>query len=125
MHWHIRPQSHDEQGINKLRPRSKIELNIWVSGNEPFAELAVIVFSYFFQLPPVKGLPVYSSGASVKDFIALDLWGKFQIVELTEVMHQRSGFDIISLLIKIREAEIDEQVENTLNSRFLKEKSFP
>ena len=40
-------------------------------------------------------------------------------------MHQRSGFDIISLLIKIREAEIDEQVENTLNSRFLKEKSFP
>ena len=76
------------------------------------------------QLPPVKGLPVYSSGASVKDFIALDLWEKFQMVELTEVMHQRGGFDIISLLIKIREVEIDEQVENTLNSRFLKEKSF-
>ena len=47
------------------------------------------------------------------------------MVELTEVMRQRGGFDIISLSIKTREVEIDEQVENTLNSRFLKEKSFP
>ena len=49
----------------------------------------VIIFS---QLPPVKGLSVYSGAASVKGFIALDLWRKFQMVELTEVIRQRGDF---------------------------------
>ena len=56
------------------------------SGSEPFAGLPVIVCSDFFQLPPVKGRPVYSSAVSIKGFIALHLWRKFQMVELTEVM---------------------------------------
>ena len=43
------------------------------SGNEPFAGLPVIVCGDFFQLSLVKGLPVYSSAASIKGFIALDL----------------------------------------------------
>ena len=76
----------------------------------------------FFKLPPVKGLPDYSSAASIKGFIALDLWRKFQIVELTEVMRQRGDFEFISLLNKIMEGEIDDHVENTLK---VKEKSFP
>ena len=95
---------------------------IWYSGNEPFAGLPAIVCTDFFQLPPVKGLPVYSSASSI---IALDLWRKFQMVELTEVMRQRGDFEFISLLIKIREGEIDDHVENTLKSRFLKKISFP
>ena len=95
------------------------------SGNEPFAGLPVIVCGGFFQLPPVKGLPVYSSAASIKGFIALDLWRKFQMVELTEVMRQRGDFEFISLLNKIREGEIDDHVENTLKSCFLKENIFP
>ena len=78
-----------------------------------------------FQLPSVKGIPVYSSAASITGFIALDLWRKFQMVELTEVMRQRGDFEFISLLIKIREGEIDDLVENTLKSRFLKKISFP
>ena len=56
------------------------------SGNEPFAVLLVIVCGDFFQLPPVKNLPVYSSAAFIKGFIVLDLWRKFQMVELTEAM---------------------------------------
>ena len=48
------------------------------AGNEPFTGLPVIVCGNFFQLPPVKGLPVYSSTASIKDFIALDLLRKFR-----------------------------------------------
>ena len=79
----------------------------------------------FFQLPSLKDLPVYSSAASIKGFIALDLWRKFQMVELTEVMRQRGDFEFISLLNEIREGEIDDHVVNTLKSRFLKEKSFP
>ena len=47
------------------------------------------------------------------------------MVELTEVMRQRGDFEFISLLIKIREGEIDPHVENTLKSYFLKKISFP
>ena len=47
------------------------------------------------------------------------------MVELTEVMCQRGDFEFISLLNKIREGEIDDDVETTLKSRFLTEKSFP
>ena len=79
----------------------------------------------FFQLPPVKGPPFYSSVASIKGFIALDLWRKFQRVKLTDVVRQRGDFELISLLNKIREGEIHDHVENTLRSRFLKKKYFP
>ena len=80
------------------------------SGNEPFVGLPVIVCSDFFQLPPVKCLLVYSIAASIKGFIALDLWSKFQMVELTEVMSQRFIKKFISLLNKIKEGEIDENM---------------
>ena len=73
------------------------------SGNEPFAGFPVIVCGDFFQLPAVKGLPVYSSAASIKGFIALHLWRKFQMAELTEVMHRKGHFEFKSLLNKIRE----------------------
>ena len=96
------------------------------SGNEPFAGLPVIVlFGDFFQLAPVKSLPGYSSAASITGFIALDLRRKFQMVELTAVMPQRGDFEFITILNKIREGEIDDHVENTLKSHFLKKKSFP
>ena len=47
------------------------------------------------------------------------------MVELTEVMRQRGDLDFISILNEIRDGEIDDYLENTLKSRFLKEKSFP
>ena len=48
--------------------------------------LMVIVCGDFFQLPPVKGLPVYRSAASIKGFFALELRRKFQMIETTEVL---------------------------------------
>ena len=95
------------------------------SRNEPFAGLLVIVCGDFLQLPQVKDLTVYSSAESIKGFIVLDLWKKFHMVELIEVMHQRGTFEFISLLNKIREGELDDHVKNALKSRLLKEKSFP
>ena len=47
------------------------------------------------------------------------------MVELTEVMRQSGDFEFISLLNKIKEGEIDNHVESTLKSQFLKKKSFP
>ena len=43
------------------------------SGKKPFAGFPVIVCGDFYQLPPVKGSPVYSSATSIKGFLALDL----------------------------------------------------
>ena len=43
------------------------------------------------------------------------------MVKLTEVMRQRGDFEFISLLNKIREREIDDHVENSLKSQFIKE----
>ena len=43
------------------------------------------------------------------------------MVKLTEVMRQRGDFEFISLLNKIREGEIDDHVENSLKSQFIKE----
>ena len=73
----------------------------------------------FYQLPPVKCPPVYSSATSIKCFLALDLRKKFQMVELTEVMGQRGDHDLIRVLNKIGEKNIDEVVEHTLKARFL------
>ena len=55
------------------------------SGKEPFAGLPVIVCGDFYQLPPVKGSPVYSSATSIKGFLVLDLWKKFKMVELLKL----------------------------------------
>ena len=71
------------------------------------------ILRYFFQvlatplqLPPVEGIPVYNSATSIKGFIALDLWRKFQLVELTEVVLQRAGFEFIILLIKLEKEKL-------------------
>ena len=67
------------------------------SGKEPFAGLPVKVCGDFYQLPPVKGSPVYSSVTSINGFLALDFWEKFQMVELTKAMRQRGDHDFIRL----------------------------
>ena len=94
----------------------------WYSGKEPFAGRPVIVCGDFYQLPPVNVSPVFSSTTSIKCFLALDLWKKFQTVERTEAMRQRGDHDFIRVLNKIREGNIDKDVELTLKARFLETK---
>ena len=40
------------------------------SGTEPLQDFRSLFVRIFFQLPAVKGLPIYSSAASIKGFIA-------------------------------------------------------
>ena len=47
------------------------------------------------------------------------------MIELTEVMRQRSDPDFTRLPNKLREEKIDEDVEHTLKARFLGAKSYP
>ena len=95
------------------------------SGEEPFAGLPVIVYGDFYQLPAVKGSPIYSSVTSIKDFLPLDMWKKFQMEELTEVMQQRGDYEFLRVLNKSREGIICEGVERTLKLRFLDKTSYP
>ena len=85
----------------------------------------MIVCGDFYQLPRVKGSSVYSSTTSIKCFLALDLWKKFQMVERTEAMRQRGDHDFIRVLNKIREGNINKDVELTLKARFLETKYYP
>ena len=91
----------------------------------PFAGMSVIVCGDFYQLSPVRGLPVYSSTTSIKCLLTLDLWHKFKMAELTEVMRYRDDYQIINILNKIREGQIDEDIELTLKSRFFNKLSYP
>ena len=90
----------------------------------PFAGMSVIVCGDFYHLPPVRGLPVYSSTTSIKGLLTLDLWHKLKMAELTEVMRQREDYQFINIFNKIREGQIDENVELILKSRFFN-KSYP
>ena len=84
----------------------------------PFAGMPVIVYGDFYQLPPVRGFPVYSSTRSIKRLLTLGLWRKFEMAELTKVMRQREDYQFINTLNKIREGQVDEHVELTLKSQF-------
>ena len=57
-----------------------------VSTDLPLAGLPVLVCGDLYQLPPVKGAPIYSSTDNIKVYLSLELWNNFKIIELTEVM---------------------------------------
>ena len=68
----------------------------------PFSGLPVLVCGDLYQLPPVKGDPVYSSTNNIKGYLSLELWNNFKVVELIEIMRQRGDLEFISFLKKIR-----------------------
>ena len=73
----------------------------------PFAGLPVIVCGDLYQLPPVRGLPIYiRSTTSIKSLLTLDLWQKLKMAELPEVIRQRENYQFINILNKIWEGEI-------------------
>ncbi|XP_029901985.1 uncharacterized protein LOC115355355 [Myripristis murdjan] len=51
----------------------------------PFGNVSVIAVGDFYQLPPVKGKPLYSSPVGV------DLWCNFSIVELKKIVRQKDS----------------------------------
>ena len=72
-----------------------------VSTDLPFAGLPVLVCGDLYQLPRVKGAPIYTSTDNIKRYLSLKLWNNFKVVELTEVMRQRGDLEFISFLNKI------------------------
>ena len=85
----------------------------------PFAGLPALILGDLYQLPPVKGAPIYSSTDNIKGYLSLQLWNNFKVVELTEVMRQRRDLEFISFLNKIRVGIVDYEREKILLSRFI------
>ena len=89
-----------------------------VSTDLPFAGLPVLVCGNLYQLPPVKGVSIYSTADNIKGYSSLELWNNFKVVELTEVMRQSGDLDFISFLNKIQVGIVDYEGEKIL-SRFI------
>ena len=90
-----------------------------VSTELPFAGLPVLICGDFYQLPPVKQAPIYSTADNIKGYSSLELWNNFKVVELTEVMRQRGDLEFISFLNKIQVGIVDYEGEKILLSRFI------
>ena len=71
--------------------------------NSPFGKVCVIAVGDLFQLPPVKGKPVYV------DSLESALWmDNFKQVNLNEIMRQKEDAEFAILLNKLRTKERDE-----------------
>ncbi|XP_066910992.1 ATP-dependent DNA helicase PIF1-like [Clytia hemisphaerica] len=88
--------------------------------DQPFGGKSVLLCGDLYQLPPVFKDPIYKTDCStVHGIVGFELWRKFQIAELTEIMRQRDDIDFIDLLNQIRVGELDEEKEQLLRSRFI------
>ena len=88
--------------------------------DEHFAGIPILVCGDLYQLPPVKGRPIFSvSDDSIQSLISYDLWRLFQLAELDEIMRQKDDFEFIELLNKIRVGNVDGIVESKLKARFM------
>ena len=71
--------------------------------DSPFSGKSVLVCGYLSQLPPVRAKPVYTFNDSEtkEGFISMDLWWKFKLAELDQLMKQDDKC-FVNLLSKIR-----------------------
>ena len=89
--------------------------------NKPFGGLSVILYSDFYQLPPVNSPAIYFQldlkKGTVKDINDLEPWYLFKMVELTEVMRQKGDSRLIHMLNKIRVGNKYDAMESLLKTR--------
>ena len=73
-----------------------------------------------YQLPPGNVKPAFTFNVTetMEGFINMDLWHKFKLAELDQVMLQDDDM-FVNLLNKIRKGETDQNVEHIIKSRFI------
>ena len=88
-----------------------------------FAGLSVMIVADFLQLPPVRRKLIFSQFSdkdSMKNLLGLQLWHSFKYPELTQLVRQIDKL-FIDLLNKVWVGNIDDEVENSLKPRFMRE----
>ena len=72
------------------------------------------------QLPPVRAKPVFifNDNETMERFRCMDLWRKFTLAELDQVMHHYDEM-FVKMLNKIRVVEISQSVEDVIKLRFI------
>ena len=99
----------------------KRENEIFSPGEDiPFGGKSVLVCEDQCQLPPVRTKPVFTFNETetMEGFISMDLWLKFRLAGLDQVMHQDDEM-FINMLGKIRVGEFDQNVEDVIKSPFI------
>ena len=86
----------------------------------PFGEKSVLVCGDLYQLPqvPAKPLFTFNETETVEGFLSSDLWQKFRLAELDQVMRQDDEM-FINLLNKIRRGQVDQNIEHVVKSGFI------
>lgn len=79
-------------------------------------EKPVLVCGDFYQISSVrdKSVFMFNEIGTTVGFISTDLWWKFKLAELDQVMRRKNNKMFVELLNRIRIDEIDENTENVL-----------
>ena len=85
----------------------------------PFGEKSIVVGGHLYQLSPVNAKPVFTFNVTetMEESISIDLWHKFKLVELDQVIPQDDDMHV-NLHNKIRKGEVGQNVKHTIKSRF-------
>ena len=86
-----------------------------------FGGKSVLVYGDLCRLSPNPGKPVFTFNETetMEGFVSMDLWKKFRLAELGQVMHQDHDM-FVNLLNKIQLDEIDQNVEqHVIKSGFI------
>ena len=91
----------------------------------PFGGKSVFVFGDFYHLPPVRAKPVFmfNETETTEGFKSKDLWRKFKLVEIDQIMRQKDNKTFIGLLNRVRIGKIDENTKIFLKSRLIQKHS--
>ena len=84
----------------------------------------ILVCGDLYHLPPIQAKPVFmfNETDTTEGFLMLDLWYKFKLAELTEIMHQKGDTMFVHKLgNKIRVSAVDVSVDHILKSQFVQQ----
>ena len=85
-----------------------------------FGGKSFLVCGDLCQLPPVRAKPVFifNENKTMERFRCMDLWRKFRLAELDQVMHHDDEM-FVKMLKKIRVVEICQSVEDVIKLLFI------
>ena len=107
-------------------PHERLNQIFGIPDDVLFAGLGVIVFGDFYQLPPIKGQPVFSPFKS--NILNLSHpWESFRMTELVELMRQQGDKSFGELLGRVRVGKPNDNDLNILKTRVIErtDDSYP